>query len=63
MGNKKAKQDLTINQYATQLRSYMVGKTQVEIQNAIGLWRGSLSALLRGVSFPSQEKVIALLEY
>ncbi len=60
---KKVKEDLTIGKYGTMIRNHLHGYTQTELEKEFKICRGGLSGLLRGVTFPKQEKIEALLEY
>ena len=58
----KVKKDLTIGQYATKMREYMVEYTQTQLETDHEICRGGLSSLLRGATFPKQEKIVNLLD-
>lgn len=60
---RQPKSDLTINQYGTALREYMKGYTQRAVAEEMGWHEKEVSALLRGVAFPSKAKVRDLLEW
>lgn len=59
----KTKQDPTINGYATMIREYMGGHTQVELEKMFDIHRNGLSGLLRGATFPKQEKIELMLDF